>query len=118
MEQNQSYLSDAAVLSMLGDRLCHYRLRQNLTQAQLAQESGVSKRTIERLEAGESVQLANWLRVLRVIGRLDVLDAVLPPPLPSPIEQVRLQGKVRKRASTPRKEKHVAESKKPWSWGD
>ena len=44
--------SDEAILSELGGRLTRVRLEQNLTQAQLAEQAGVSKRTVERLEAG------------------------------------------------------------------
>ena len=118
MKKNLSTLSDTAVLAILGERLAHDRLQQNLTQAQLAKESGVSKRTIERLEAGESVQLTNFLRVLRVFGRINGLDSLLPPPMPSPMEQLRLQGKQRQRASSSRKSTAVAEPEGVWHWGD
>ncbi len=111
-------LSDTAVLALLGERILHYRLQKNMTQAQLAKESGVSKRTIERVEAGESVQLTNFLRVLRVFDRLIGLDNLLPPPLPSPMEQLRLQGKKRQRASSPRNVEAIAEPKTAWHWGE
>lgn len=116
-------LSDTVILREMGERLGTYRLRRNWTQAQLAAESGVSKRTIERLEAGESVQLANCIRVLRALDRLAALDNVLPPPLPSPMEQLQRQGKIRQRASSrgnkPRAaDNAVAEPASPWQWGD
>ena len=41
--------TDEAVLSELGGRLAQVRLERNLTQAQLAEQAGVSKRTVERL---------------------------------------------------------------------
>jgi putative transcriptional regulator len=107
-------LSDKATMSLLGDRLTAYRLQRNWTQARLADESDVSKRTIERLEAGGSVQLTNWLRVLRTFGLLSVLvEQVLPSQLPSPIDQLHLQGKNRQRASSPRVSEPQAESKLP-----
>jgi len=43
--------TDDSVLAELGGRLARIRLDRNLTQAQLAEQAGVSKRTIERLEA-------------------------------------------------------------------
>ena len=47
-------MTDAAVLQELGARLHRRRIDANLTQAQLAEEAGVSKRTVERIEAGRS----------------------------------------------------------------
>jgi DNA-binding XRE family transcriptional regulator len=45
-------LTDEAVLHELGGRLAGLRIEHNLTQAALAEQAGVSKRTIERLESG------------------------------------------------------------------
>ena len=45
--------TDAAVLTELGGRLTRLRLERNLTQAQLAEQAGVSKRTVQRLESGD-----------------------------------------------------------------
>ena len=44
--------TDEVILGELGGRLAKIRLDRNLTQAQLATQAGVSKRTVERLEAG------------------------------------------------------------------
>jgi putative transcriptional regulator len=106
-------LSDAAVLQELGSRLAQYRLNLNLTQEALAREAGISLRTLVRIETGEPSQTSNVLRVLRVLGLLENLEALVPAPAVSPIEQLKLKGKVRQRASseTPAR---VAE---PWSWG-
>src|SRR5256885_5069911 len=58
-------MTDAAVLEELGARLHRRRIDADLTQAQLAEEAGVSKRTVERIEAGHSTDLAMLIRVLR-----------------------------------------------------
>lgn len=94
------HLGDAAVLALLGERLARYRLERNLTQSDLAREAGVSKRTLVRLEGGESTQLTNLIRVLRALGLLVNLDALVPPPTPSPLEQLRTRERLRKRASS------------------
>ena len=44
-------MSDAAVLLELGHRLSRRRVELELTQADLAREAGVAKRTVERVEA-------------------------------------------------------------------
>jgi transcriptional regulator with XRE-family HTH domain len=105
---------DAAALLELGQRLTRTRLDSNLTQADLAREAGVSKRTVERLEAGESTQLANLLRVLRALDLLGRLDALVPESPPSPVEQLRLEGRKRERA------RRAAKQAGPdsWTWGD
>lgn len=108
-------MTDSAVLAEIGDRLSRLRLQRNLTQAQLAREAGVSKRTLIRLESGESSQVTNLIRVLRALGLLGNLDAFIPRPLPSPIEQLRSRAKERRRAS-PRAKKSAPSSK--WTWGD
>lgn len=94
--------SDDAVLGELGRRLARTRLERNVSQEQLATEAGVSKSTVERIESGRSVKLASFVRILRALGQLDVLDRLIPEPLPSPVERVRRQGRQRKRAAAPR----------------
>jgi transcriptional regulator with XRE-family HTH domain len=109
--------TDEAVLGELGRRLSNYRILRELTQAQLAEATGVSKRTIERLEAGESVQLSNLIRVVRVLDRMDSFDRFLPDAPPNPIDLLERQGKTRQRVrgdGSPAGE----DERKPWSWGD
>ena len=91
--------TDSALLAELGRRLARCRLNAGATQAVLAHEAGVSKRTLERIEAGESVQLANFLRLLRALGLVENLDALAPPDEPGPMDLLRMKGKRRRRAS-------------------
>lgn len=109
-------MTDAAVLGALGERLARRRLERNLTQAQLAREAGVSLRTVGRLEAGESTQLTNLIRVLRALDLLAHFDELLPAPTPGPLEQLRGGGKPRRRAS-PRAE-GGDDTDAEWTWAD
>jgi transcriptional regulator with XRE-family HTH domain len=107
-------LSNQAILQELGLRLTAARLDLNLTQAALAQQSGVSKRTIERLESGESAtQLSSFLRVCRTLGMLERLEMLVPEQAPSPMAQLKQQGHKRQRA-TGSKTAHPAK----WTWGE
>jgi transcriptional regulator with XRE-family HTH domain len=106
--------SDHATLEELGNRIARYRLNGNWTQAALAREAGVSKRTLHRLEHGDSIQASNLIRILRALHLLENLEALVPEPTISPIQQVRLLGKLRQRASSPSGE---SKRKGPWSWG-
>lgn len=92
------------VLRELGERIKTLRLQRNLRVRDLGAASGVSARTINRLEAGSPVSTENLVRVLRGLGRLQALDAFLPPPEVSPRQIARLRGKVRQRASGPGRE--------------
>jgi len=105
-------LSDETVLQELGQRIARYRLNRNMTQGALATESGVSTPTVQRLEKGHSTQAANLIRILRTLKLLDNLEALIPDPVLSPLQQARLQGKARRRASGLRKRKATA----PWTW--
>lgn len=111
--------TDSALLSELGGRLARYRLRANLTQQSLADEAGLSKRTVERVENGEPVQLVSFIRLCRALDLLEGLDRWLPEPAPSPIERLRLQGRERQRASPASEEEAAGDSTpEPWVWGE
>ncbi len=91
---------DAIALDRLGSRLAAQRLALNLTQADVAEQAGVSKRTVERLESGgTATQLSTFLRVCRVLGLQGRLDQLVPEPASSPVAQLRQQRHTRKRAS-------------------
>ena len=108
-------LSDELILTELGNRLSRARLNRQLSQAKLAEQAGVSKRTLERIEAGASAQSVRLVRILRVLDRLPNLDQFVPDSGPSPLDLLKRKGKTRKRASSSRQTK-VAD--KPWSWDD
>ena len=110
--------TDGTILKELGERLERSRLNRNRTQAQLAKEAGVSKRTVERIEAGHSTQLSNLIRVFRALGLLTNLDLLMPEPIPSPIEQLKLRGKVRERASASSRTTLSGLPTDEWTWGD
>ena len=95
--------TDSAILTELGRRLARCRLNAGVTQSALAFEAGISKRTLERIEAGKSVQIANFLRLLRALGLVENLEALAPPDAPGPMDLLRMKGKRRQRASPGRR---------------
>src|SRR5277367_87658 len=108
--------TDGVVLHELGERLARIRLDRNLTQAQLATACGVSKRTVERLEAGTvGTQLSGFIRVCRALNVIERFDLLVPEPLSSPVEQLKMAGRKRRRASTV---KPAEPSNRKWQWGD
>lgn len=106
-------LADEALLNEMGARLARARLERGWTQADLAEAAAISKSTVERLEAGGSSQLSNWLRCLRALQLLENLEGLLPDDGPSPIELLERHGQPRKRARNARSTPPA-----PWSWGE
>lgn len=65
---------------LVAEDISRWRKLRGLTQAQLADRSGVSRDTLTRLEGGDGgVSLENVLKVLRGLGILDVVTTALDP---------------------------------------
>jgi len=108
-------LADESVLRELGERLAAARVARDLTQAELAAEAGVSKRTLERLESGQvATQLSGFIRVCRALGLLDRFDALIPAATISPLAELKQRSKRRRRASGSKARRPA----KPWTWGE
>ena len=103
-------MSEQAVLGELGRRLQVLRLNANLAQAAVARRAGVSRRALQHLESGRGCTLALLIRVLRVLGKLGQLEALLPEPGISPIQLAKLKGRERRRAFVPRPRHHSGET--------
>ncbi len=108
-------LSDEAVLAELGERIARQRIDRELTQARLAEQAGIAKRTLERIEAGSSAQLSSLIRVLRALNLLESLDALIPAAAPGPLDWLKRDGKPRQRASSRAADQPPA---KTWRWDD
>jgi transcriptional regulator with XRE-family HTH domain len=110
-------LTDDAVLAELGARIAARRLDLQLTQAAVAEQAGIAKRTLERLEAGHSSQLVTLVRVLRVLDASAGLNSLVAPTGPRPMDLLKRRGKVRKRAAGKRAAHAPQGADKPWRWG-
>jgi transcriptional regulator with XRE-family HTH domain len=114
----EELMTDAAVLAELGRRLAHHRLARNWTQAEMAAAAGLGQATVQRLEAGESVQMTSMIKLLRTLGLLGALDAAVPESITLPIAQLeREQRRTRRRASG-RRESTALPGETQWTWGD
>lgn len=111
----EAQTSPEAVIAELGARIAHRRIELGLSQAEMAKQAGVGKRTIERIEAGEDTQLTTLIRLLRILELTDRLDLLIPEAKATPMERLKQQKKpLRQRATSKQKTK----AQKPWKWGD
>lgn len=108
-------MTDNALLEELGRRLERRRLYLQLTQAKLAEQAGVSKRTVERMESGAAAQTLSLIRILRVLDLLQGFDQLVPEIEPRPMDLLKLKGKERRRASS---SSAADQPGKVWSRGD
>jgi len=108
------------MLAEIGSRIARRRLELQLTQADLAEQAGIGKRTLERIEAGASAQLSNIIRLLRALDLVVGLEGLVPDVQPRPMALLKGKGKVRQRASKPRdaESTHQVKEPSPWSWDD
>ncbi len=108
-------LTDDAVLAELGARIAGRRIELELTQAAVAEQAGIAKRTLERMEAGQTSQLTTLVRVLRVLDAASDLNSLIPESGPRPMDLLKRKGKARQRASGRRVAKATG---KPWRWDE
>ncbi len=94
--------SPAALAEELGERLRQARLNSDLTQAEVAQRAGVSRKIVLNAEKGKA-QLESFLAIMLALNLTEQLDLFLPKPQVSPVQLIKLQGKRRQRASGQRK---------------
>lgn len=79
-------LSDALIQRRMGERLKAVRLKQNTTQQALAEAAGVSLSSVKKIEKGEIGSFDALLRMLRTLGKLDVLRPLVEEEQLSPSE--------------------------------
>ena len=93
--------SDSAILNELGERIRKLRLRNNITQENLAERTLLAVGTIKSLEVGKG-KLSTLIAVLRELKALDQLEQFIPPITISPLKMAETNKKSphkRKRAT-------------------
>lgn len=117
-------MADELLLELVGERLARLRQTRGLTQNQLAEQAGLGLRSIQRLETGtRSMRLDGFMKVCRALGILERFELLLPESSPSPMEELKLQGKTRKRmrvrnSSSGYKTRSKSKPDTHWTWGE
>lgn len=101
MEENQNLaqLPIIEAIWTLGSRYRTYRIASQMTQKEVAEQSGVSLLTIRRFETCKTynITLSNLIALLKAIDMTEGLNELLPPMPVSPYAMAKLQQKQPKR---------------------
>ena len=92
-------INDKTVLINLGMQLKQMRLNKNITQHELSKRTGLSRRVISDIENGANGTLNSFIRILRALEKLEILNNFIEEAPVSPIQIAKLRGKARQRAS-------------------
>ena len=108
----KKYKNVRTILSELGETLKLYRVSLNLSQADIEEKSGVSKRSISRLEQGGGIQLDNFIKVLSALNLEDNLSVLVPNIKNRPSYHLDKERKEKRRA------RKTGEKKTTFQWED
>lgn len=92
----------AAIAEELGERLKQARLNHDMTQSEVAELAGVSRKVVLNAEKGRA-QLETLIAIMMALNLTAQLDHFIPKQIISPVQLSKLQGKQRQRASGQRK---------------
>ena len=95
----------------LGQKIKIYRIMNEMSQQDLEDKTGVSKRSISRLEQGESVQVDNLFKILLALGLGDNIELLVPDQTKRPSYYLKKMDTVPKRV----RKKTV---RKEFKWGE
>ncbi|CDH05592.1 Transcriptional regulator [Xenorhabdus bovienii str. oregonense] len=101
--------SPAALTEELGQRIKQARLNTNMTQIEVAELAGVSRKVVINAEKGK-IQLESLVAIMMALDLIGNIDNFLPKQELSPIQLAKLRGKKRQRASGKKMSKHEESS--------
>ncbi len=103
--------SPAAIAEELGARLKQARLNADMTQVDVAEQAGVTRKAVLNAEKGKA-QLEVLIAIMAALKLSRQLDNFLPAQEISPIQLAKLQGRKRQRASGQR----ASAKREPSAW--
>ena len=95
--------SDSEIFAQIGQKIKEWRLESNMSQKQLAEESGLSQFTVQQMEYGNGSSLGSMMRIMRVLDRLDFFALFFEKKRVSPIEAAKMKTPYRRRRAAKRK---------------
>ena len=116
MLDNIYILTDIELCNRIGVKMKTVRLKQNMSQDELADKSGVSISTIKRMEDGEVKTLESLIRILRTLGKLDIFIPLVEEEQLSPNEYYELASKANKHMRKRASKGYKIENKEETEW--
>ncbi|MBQ0016112.1 MAG: helix-turn-helix transcriptional regulator [Bacteroidales bacterium] len=114
--ENIYMLSDTEIINKISAKIKALRLKQNISRQEMAESSGVSISSIARMEDGEIKSFESFLRIIRFLGKIEILIPLLQEEEISPNEYYKMvqsvRKKQRKRASRGNNNKNEQEASK------
>ena len=95
----------------LGQKIKIYRIMKEMSQQDLEDKTGVSKRSISRLEQGESVQLENLFKILLALDLGENIDLLVP-------DQTKRPSFYLEKSENKNKRVRKKTEKNDFKWGD
>jgi transcriptional regulator with XRE-family HTH domain len=93
-----SLKTDLEILNELADKCRQLRLRQNMSQQEVADRAGIALRTYRRFEQEGLISLERFVAVVRALNRLSELEELLAPPPIADLRELDRPQPRRKRA--------------------
>ena len=116
MLDNIYILTDTELCNRIAAKIKTVRLKQNMSQAELADKSGVSISTIKRMEDGEVKNFESLIRVLRTLGKLDIFVPLVEEEQLSPNEYYELASNANKPKRKRASKGYTKENKEESEW--
>jgi transcriptional regulator with XRE-family HTH domain len=104
--------TDPALVETIGSFIKYHLLLQNKTQIQVAEEAGIARSTLSLFERGQNTSLIIFIRLLRVLKLLNLLEEFQVKQQISPIQLARMDQAKRIRAR--RKGQNVSKPESDW----
>ena len=112
------YSPTQEILTEIGKRLKVMRISKTVSQKELAEETGLSIRTISNLESGKDVSLSTLIEVLRGLNQLPSLEMLIPDQSVRPSQLMEYGSADFSKKRVSRKAAAKAHSGNGWKWGD
>jgi len=106
-------MSDKVLAENLGAFIKHHRLNKHTTQEEVSAAASISRSTLSLLERGKKVTLNTFIKVLRVLDLLHIMNTFEVKQEISPIEYARLKKNKRIRARN-QPDGNIPENKSTW----
>lgn len=109
---------DKIIFKEIGKRLRQIRKQQGYSQDKLAKKAGLGIATLRRIEDGHDSQLGSWLKILKALQMVHLINDFLPENFSSPMAETLAQRKTSRskyHSPSPSSPSFIAEKA---VWGD